>query len=176
MANPLTLWHKFTRNQQGDMGIYVLTSIFIFMLILLSLAFMAIHSVDIAQGTMSEYIHDALQQTNEQLAAVAPTDGSPGVSSSTATQVFTHNLQSVLAQTAWANDQYTIQEVKIYTEADAGNPGPGGNGTIPGAGAYADITMPWTIPFPGSPKVTLNIAGWMSANVYIQPTKGWNGG
>lgn len=163
-------------DRRGGAEIYVLAMILIGIAAALTVAYSAVQSVNIARAAMTRAMQVALQQTADQLGAVDAVSGAQGVQSAPVQALFQEDLAAQLRGTRWATMPVTVDSVQVFGPSQVGQPAPPGvlGGVVPNPGVYAEVSFPWQTGVPGLPPVTVTVPEWMSANVFVQPTPGWN--
>lgn len=154
-------------------------------ILLLSLAWAAIHDVAVTRATMSRYMQDALQQAGNSAGTILPVPSSGSAnewvktvptSASSLQAAFTQDLAGVTQGTPFHKLPWTVSTFTLYTQNQVGAPAPWGfpGNTVSSPGVYAVVAFPWNLPLIGS--VTVKAPEWMAANAFTGPDKAWNGG
>jgi len=181
----LRRWLRPLWSDRSGQGTYLLLIPLMLIILLLSLAWMAIHSVTVARATMSGYMQDALQQAGNSAGTilVKQPSGSANdwvktvpVASASLQAAFTQDLKGVTQGTPFHKLPWTVSTFTLYTQSEVGAPAPWGfpGNTVSSPGVYAVVAFPWNLPLIGS--VTVKAPEWMAANAFTGPDKGWNGG
>lgn len=146
--------------------------------------FLAVHSVEAARATMSQYVQDALQRVADQAVTLDPVNGQQWTKSTDpqapAAATFAQDLRAAMAGTPWRHLPVRVRAFQIYTPQDVGEPAPWGypGATIAAPGYYAEVAFPWK-PAAWFPAVTITVPEVMQANSLAQPGAGppqWNPG
>lgn len=177
-------WHRLWSDRSGQ-GTYILLIPLMLVILLITLAWTAIHSVTVARATMSGYMQDALQQAGNSAGTILVKQPSGSANEWVKTvptaafslqAAFTQDLTGVTQGTPFQKLPWTVSAFTLYTQNEVGTAAPWGfpGNTVSSPGVYAVVAFPWNLPLIGS--VTVKVPEWMAANAFTGPDQGWNGG
>ena len=168
----LTAVGRITAEERGDVSILAMLAVLLGVVFLVASGYLAIRSVAAARTEGERFVQIAMRQTADQCAALDAVAVGQGVTQAEAQGL----LQTDLGQLMPPDWTWSIANVQVYSQAQAGQAAPPGveGGVVPGAGIYADVHLVWNVQFVGA--VTIDLPAFLKADAFDTQTLQWQGG